>query len=208
MMKKSKARLYKRGITFRRINTAFLFGCFVSILLFASSCSTGGTQPPAKAHVNTSPKIVSMDASWAQHYSDLPSIKKDAYLAVRGKITSVASTSAPAHAPMSTYFNLTIEEILWNPHHEALQSGSKIVIHQEGGLVNGVLYQTDDDPLLQVGEETILFLHQYAPGQYFVQGGPSGRFKVNNGTVTPISSDGMPLPRTGLNSFRTQITKA
>jgi len=150
-----------------------------------------------------------MNASWAQYYSDLPSIKKDAYLAVRGKITSVASTSSPAQAPISSYFNLTIEEIFWNPHNEALKSGSKIVIHQEGGLVNGVLYQADDDPLLQVGEETILFLHQYAPGQFFVQGGPSGRFKVSNGAVTPISSDGMPLPGgTGLNSFRTQIKKA
>ena len=208
-MERSKARLSTCGISFRRINRAFLSGCFFCILLFASSCSSGGAQSPTKAQVHTRPKIVSMNASWAQYYSDLPSIKKDAYLAVRGKITSVASTSSPAQAPISSYFNLTIEEIFWNPHNEALKSGSKIVIHQEGGLVNGVLYQADDDPLLQVGEETILFLHQYAPGQFFVQGGPSGRFKVSNGAVTPISSDGMPLPGgTGLNSFRTQIKKA
>ena len=91
----------------------------------------------------------------------------------------------------------------------SLRVGSTIVLHQEGGVVNGTLYQADDDPLFQIGEQTIIFLRQYSPGHFFVLGGPSGRFRVNGNSVTPISSDGMPLPGgTTLSSFRAQLLNA
>jgi hypothetical protein len=150
-----------------------------------------------------------MDASWSHYYPTLASIKKDADLGIRGEITQIFSTDASANAPISTYFIVTIEEVLWNPHSLSLSAGATIILDQEGGVVNGTLYQADDDPLFQIGEQTIVFLRQYSPGHFFVLGRPSGRFKVSGSIVTPISADGMPLPGgTTLSSFRTLLLKA
>jgi hypothetical protein len=192
-----------------RFNTAFFLACSLSLLLLLCGCSQNTSQAANPAQASTYSKVVTMDASWSHYYPTLASIKKDADLGIRGQITRILSTDAPANAPISTYFIVTIEEVLWNPHNLSLSAGATIILHQEGGVVNGTLYQADDDPLFQIGEQTIVFLRQYSPGHFFVLGGPSGRFKVSGSIVTPISADGMPLPNgTTLSSFRALLLKA
>ncbi|AJT40356.1 matrixin family metalloprotease [Psychromicrobium lacuslunae] len=63
-------------------------------------------------------------------------------------------------------------------------------IHQTGGTVNGELIQDELEPLLQQGQTGIYFLHQYAPGKFFIIGGADGRFNVaiNAGTATATSA--------------------
>jgi hypothetical protein len=84
---------------------------------------------------------------------------------------------------------------LWveNFHPLALLSAS-ISLHCVEGVLG--LFQTNaiETTVELVGEEAILFLHQFSPGQYFVMGGPSGRFEVRKGLVQPVNNEGVKLP--------------
>lgn len=61
------------------------------------------------------------------------------------------------------------------------------MLHQTGINVNDKIVEIDDDPLFNVGEESVLFLHQYEPGKFFVLSGPFGRFTVEKGVVRAAS---------------------
>ncbi len=62
---------------------------------------------------------------------------------------------------------------------------------ETGGVIGNVRYEVSDDPLFREGEQAVLFLHQYRPEYYFVEGGPSGRFTVQGGMVRPITDEGI-----------------
>jgi hypothetical protein len=132
--------------------------------------------------------------SWTKGYSSLKGLKQDADLGVQGHFTAVVDTPNDSSGLVSTDFTFTITRVLWDPHHQIPGSTSNITIHQTGGCIGDTLYRVDDDPLFQIGEEAILFLHQFSPDQYYVIGGPSGRFEVRNGLVQPVNDEGVKLP--------------
>lgn len=145
-----------------------------------------------------------MQASWAMGYRSLKELKQATALdlAVRGTFTAIQGTQGQAPSSgssdlLSTDFSFTINKVLLDPHH-LFNSSSSVTIHQTGGRVGSTLHQVCDDPLFRIGEEAILFLHQFSPGQYFVMGGPSGRFEVRQDLVEPVNDEGVKLPA-GLN---------
>lgn len=139
-----------------------------------------------------------LDASWTKLYHDIPSLKQASDVAVDGTITAVIRQTVDQNIPY-TDFRFQIAQTLSDPRH--LLTGSDIIIHQTGGPVTEniqgkatiVHMQVGDDPLMQAGDHLMLFLHQYAPGYYFVVGGPSGRFVVRGGAVYPINGEGVQL---------------
>jgi hypothetical protein len=64
----------------------------------------------------------------------------------------------------------------------------QVVIRQTGGTEpNGTIVSIEDDPLLAAGEQAVLFLKAFAPGHYFIIGGPAGRLDIDrNGNVHPL----------------------
>jgi len=54
--------------------------------------------------------------------------------------------------------------------------------------------EVEDDPLFRVGETMVLFLREYAPGPFYVIGGPTGRFEVIHGTVVSCQPESVRLP--------------
>jgi hypothetical protein len=92
-------------------------------------------------------------------------------------------------------------EVLDNVHGAGLRKGDHIVVSQIGGTVTRsqpdgsratvIAAKAEHDPLLQVGDEEILFLNQDpASGKFFTTGGGEGRFKVQpNGTVVAIDHE-------------------
>ncbi|HKS70959.1 MAG TPA: hypothetical protein VJQ45_11085 [Ktedonobacterales bacterium] len=139
---------------------------------------------------------VSMDASWTRLYHDLRSLRLASDVVVEGSVTAVIGQSIDQEIPF-TDFIFQVAHTLSDPNH--LLTGGPIVIHQSGGPVTmnikgtmtTVHMEITDDPLMHVGDHLFLFLHQYAPGHYFVVGGPSGRFAVLNGIVRPINDEGV-----------------
>lgn len=131
---------------------------------------------------------VNMDASWAVEYHTLADLKAHSTIAVQGRFTKVIGQTSDHGIPF-TDFEFTVDRVLHDPGH-LTAAGAKLSVHQTGGVVDGVLHQIDDDPVFKVSESCVLFLDQYQAGHFKVVGGPTGRFEVNNGTVSPKSDQG------------------
>ncbi|WP_285725264.1 hypothetical protein [Psychromicrobium xiongbiense] len=131
---------------------------------------------------------MNMDASWAEGYNTLAGLKAHSAVAVQGTFTKVVGQSNLKSFPI-TDFEFTVGIVINDPGHLA-SVGSKLTIRQTGGTVGGAIHQISDDPLFKLSENAVLFLKQPEPGIFFVLGGPSGRFKVSNGTVTPFAPNG------------------
>lgn len=169
--------------------------CLLSgVLMLLAGCGQNADTGQAGTQSACKPDhIVGVAVSWTKGYSSLKGLKQDADLGVQGHFTAVVDTPTDSSALVYTDFTFTITRVLWDPHHQ-ISGSTSITIRQTGGCTGGTLYRVDDDPLFQVGEEAILFLHQFSPGQYNVIGGPSGRFEVRNGLVQPVNDEGVKLP--------------
>jgi hypothetical protein len=106
----------------------------------------------------------------------------------------------------TTLFGFRISKILWNPHH--LASLSTILVNQTGGIMNNTRYTVSDDPLFQIGEQAVLFLCQYSPAHFLVNGGPTGRFSLQHGMVKPINNEGIHFAALPLADFVAKVQRA
>jgi len=151
----------------------------------------------------------SIHASWAAEYSTLPELKAHTDVVVRGKITKVTAQYTVKTIPF-TDFQLTLSQVIYDRGHLLSSSNAEapitLTLHQTGGVVGGVTYQVDDDPLFTIGEECVLFLKEYKPGFYGVIGGPTGRFTVVNGQVSSIANEGLQVS-TSVDDFAAQVQK-
>jgi hypothetical protein len=145
------------------------------------------------------------DASWAEWYRDVHSLKQHAEIVAIGAITGIKQQTGSTPLVFTT-FAFGVSNVLYDPQHLATPV---LNLFQTGGVVGNNLYQIRDDPLFHQGEMLLLFLHQSDKGLYHVIGGPSGRFEITNGMVSPITDMGVkfsgPLP---VADFITQIQNA
>jgi predicted alpha/beta-hydrolase family hydrolase len=147
-----------------------------------------------------------MEASWAVGYTDLKSLKAASDVAIEGTIAAVAGETVAENIPF-TDFTLSIHKVVYDPHGRI--HGTTVLVHQTGGIVNNTLNENSDDQLFRVGEQVVLFLHEYDPGKYFVEGGPTGRFEVRSGIVSAASTDGMAVPpSTSIDAFLANVRTA
>lgn len=136
------------------------------------------------------------DASWANAYPSVRAMASHSDAIVVADVRAIAATgSDPTSDGQGIPFtDFTVQVENWI----APKSGpASILIHQTGVQNSSMNYETSDDPLLTPGEHDVLFLHQYAPGRYFIMGGPTGRFRIApDGTVSALSHgiarDGLP----------------
>lgn len=138
-----------------------------------------------------------VDASWGGAYPSLAQMSQHSDAVVRGRITNVLGTETSTQAQDLIYTNYAFQVDKWIA---GTPSGSHIVIHQMGGS-SGVREMTvRDDPRFDQGAEAILFLQQYAPGKYFVLGGPTGRYPVAGGQISAMPGSAVVLPRQTVDS--------
>jgi hypothetical protein len=109
------------------------------------------------------------------------------------------NSSIPAGAAPTGVLKTDVTvEVLDNVRGAGLNRGDHIVVTQLGGtvstrrpdgvLVNTVVASAEHDPLMQVGDEEVMFLNRDAnSGKFFTTGGGLGRFKVQtNGTLAAV----------------------
>ena len=64
-----------------------------------------------------------------------------------------------------------------------------IEVEELGGpLKDGCVLEPEDNPLLQRGDEALLFLANHRTGAYHTIGGYQGRFDIHEGLVSPLTS--------------------
>ena len=154
------------------IGTRLLAGLVVTGTLALGGCGGSGVH-------------TGMDVSWAGSASSLPDLTRQADAVVEAQVASVADTGIHPASGGDGYpytdFNVDVANWLKGT------GGSSIVVHQTGGPdASGATVTVSDDPLLQVGDEAVLFLHEYEPGHYAILWGPTGRFPVQHGQVVAM----------------------
>lgn len=173
----------KPSASLQSFSILLIVGCILGTAFLVSGC-TGGNTPTAQNPPNH------MHASWAEWYTDMKSLKHASDVAVAGAFTAIVGRTVQDDIPY-TDFMFSPARILYDPHHSL--TGQSLLIHQTGGLIGGQQVAVDDDPLFQVNEQAVLFLREYSPGHYLVVGGPSGRFRLANGMVSPMAAQGLSL---------------
>jgi len=95
-------------------------------------------------------------------------------------VSEVQSTEELDAIPFTNY-GVSVDE--WIAVSRSDQAKSKeIVVRQLGAIAkDGSVVVADDDPLLIKGERAIVFLREFAPGQFVIQGGPTGRLQIRGG---------------------------
>ena len=103
----------------------------------------------------------------------------------------VAEDADARYSWLVTKFSFQVHWVLKGSGHLKV-----LEIYQDGGTLDGRTEMILEDPLMQVGDELILFLHEFNDdsGKYYVEGGPQGRFVVKDGRVfalgeIPVSAD-------------------
>lgn len=176
-----------KTIASKPLSTFLIVGLVCGIVL-VSGCSQN-SQPTQTAQASQRMQTVKISVSWVRGYQDLKSLKQASDIVVAGTITKIARVTKDKKGIVTTDFVFSISHIVWDPRH--LLKDSSIIIHQTGGIINNIRYEVDDDPLFQLGERAVLFLHEYKSGYAYVVGGPTGRFTVQGGMVTPINDEGV-----------------
>ncbi|HEY7347603.1 MAG TPA: hypothetical protein VH599_04735 [Ktedonobacterales bacterium] len=179
----SKTRFWRvrEKAALKRLGGLLLIGLVAASAVIVSGCSSS-SRPG---------QTVKISASWAVTYHDLKSLKQGSDIAAVGSISEVANVTreGPGRGDVTTDFVFSISKVILDPGQRV--KGSSLTIHQVGGVMGDTLYEVEDDPLFQVGEHLILFLHEYSPGHYYVAGGPTGRFEIRNNMVTPVNDEGV-----------------
>lgn len=183
----------------------------VGVLTGLSGCGATSTDSVQSLPVSQDQhysQTVTMDASWSASYKDLKSLKAASDVVIEGSIAAIASETLDTATNIPyTDFTVSAHQVVHDPQGRV--HGTTVIVHQTGGVVNDTLYQFEDDPLFQVGEHVVLFLHEYAPGKYYVEGGPTGRFEVSADIASAASTQGVALPpSTSLDTFLAQVHDA
>lgn len=145
-----------------------------------------------------------VDPSWANAYPTVEEMTIHADAVVVGRFTKVlgSETSASAEDLIYTNYTFHVDRSIKGP-----TQGADLLIHQMGGSSGLREMTVPDDPQFQIGDTALLFLHEYAPGKYFVLGGPSGRFPVHGTTVSAMPGSAVALASRPVDQLVTEIER-
>jgi hypothetical protein len=122
-----------------------------------------------------------MSASWPKRYSSISELANDDRVDLIISGTVVDSQEYQKYAKngpgwyMKTNYTISINSIHYGKFDEKV-----IQVHQTGGHREDVLIMFIEDPLMAIDDEYVLFLHKYTSDEYYVVGGPQGRFVIND----------------------------
>ncbi|MFJ1752742.1 hypothetical protein [Kitasatospora sp. NPDC088134] len=132
--------------------------------LLATGCSQHSDQP-----------VQHVQAKWAPGYGDVKELDAHSDLAVAGRFSKNLGEKTDNNGVTRTDFEFTITKQLSNHKGDAV--GAKTILIRQTGGKN---IQSEDDTLFQEDEKAVLFLREFAPGQYAVISGPNGRFNLTD----------------------------
>jgi len=126
-------------------------------------------------------QVINYSVSWAIYYPDINSMIKDSDLIVIGTIISYKSYTNGRHGDLVfTDYKIKVEKVLKGPKKDY------IIFTQTGGIINGIKYEVNDDPLMKIGEKAVFFLkYDKESDKYFTN--PQGRLLIINDKVYSLN---------------------
>lgn len=149
------------------------------LLLLAAGCAT-------KTSASGPERVVTLSPSWAEAY---PTVQQTARNANAIALITVRGTQSVEVADGAVYTNFNADVTRWVT--TSSDTPRSIIVRQMGGKGGSVTYVVDDDPLLQPGQEQLVFLRQFSPGHYVIQGGPTGRLTLSGTQLRALPTSAM-----------------
>jgi hypothetical protein len=134
-------------------------------------------------------KTVVSHPSYAESFASLDAMSKSADIIVHGTITATAPGEPLGDIVTSTYTFKVDNWIKGTP-----TSNNEVTVFQTGGIKGDTTYVTEDDPLMHVGEEAVLYLDEGDPGIFHTVAGPTGRLEVTDGQVKKLAGSSITIP--------------
>ncbi|MFJ5231881.1 hypothetical protein ACIQBJ_18535 [Kitasatospora sp. NPDC088391] len=144
--------------------------------VLAVGCSQHGGQPVRR-----------VPTTWGPGYRNVEELDAHSDLAVAGRFSRNLGEQTDGSGLTRTDFEFTVTAQL-SDHRGDAAGARTVLVRQLGG--KGVQY--GDDTLFREGEDAVLFLQRFGPGQYTVIDGPNGRFGLSGpagdeATVSPFN---------------------
>lgn len=151
-----------------------------------TGCAQQDTEPVAQKTVVSHP-------SYAESFATLGDMSTSADIVVHGVVTA-STLGEPIGDIVTSEYTFKVDNWIKG----ASTTNDEVTVFQTGGVVDDVTYVAEDDPLMTVGEEAILYLGEGDPGVFHTVAGPTGRLDVTDGQVRKLagSSIAVPIPST------------
>lgn len=115
-----------------------------------------------------------ISASWSYNYADIKEITKASDLIALVRVNKLISEIEEYGLPFSTFEVEVIEPVY------GCELGDNISIYMTGGHDENRKLEIEDDPLLESGQEFLVFLQHNQDGTYTILGGPQGRLEYKD----------------------------
>jgi hypothetical protein len=122
-----------------------------------------------------------LSASWEYNYKDVKEISNASDLIALVKVDGVKDTSVDQNVPYSE-FKVDVVNPVYNTN-----KGDNLTILMTGGEIKGRVTELQDDPLLQSGDEILIFCKRNTDGTYRILSGPQGRLVYNDGKLNSLN---------------------
>ena len=120
-------------------------------------------------------------SSWSRSYADVEDLASNCDVIALVKVKKVMETVVQTGIPFTTFQ----VEVLFPVYN--MNEGDEFAIFMTGGVKDGITVEVEDDPLLQIGEECMVFCKENPDGTYQILSGPQGRYLHQNGKLNSLS---------------------
>lgn len=120
-----------------------------------------------------------LNASWAYCYADINELTKDSDLIALIKVKGIEE-SASGSLPFTIYRVAVEDSVL------GCEEGKEVLIYMTGIKNSDFDISITDDPLLDEGDEFLIFAQKNSDETYTILSGPQGRLKYEDGKLTSL----------------------
>lgn len=154
--------------------TSTAIASFMGLSLLMTGCS-------GKTATDKYEKVI-MHASWSYGYGSIEEMAKTGDIVAIVKITG--TESRPDSGINFTNYTADVKQLIRGNDEK------EIKIHMTGGIdeEQKVIYELGDDPLMQIGDEFLIFARKNQDGTYTILSGPQGRYEIKDNRVYPLNS--------------------
>ena len=122
-----------------------------------------------------------LSASWDYSYRDVEEIARASDRIALVSVGNVENTFIDQSVPY-TIFSVKVDTPVYN-----CEEGQEFSIYMTGAETDTKIMEIAGDPLLQPGDEILVFCKENPDGTYRILGGPQGRLVYDDGTLNSLS---------------------
>lgn len=153
-----------------------------SVFCLAAVIGVGVWRKGAKQDISGGNMTIAGSASWSYHYGSIKELCEADSLDLIARVKIGDGKQEDKNGFMMTVFTAKVEDLIYG----SCEDNVNIIMTGWVDHDNKTIYEISDDPLMQKGDEFIIFARKNESGTYTILGGPQGRFVIDGDNVYPL----------------------